>query len=333
MDEARNTSEEQKAIDELRKACGTLPNRKEEMSGEVYYGCEKLEVELIDQPVNPYKALFAMATATWGDDHYKNKWKKVSPFSRYLVVLSALKGKTLPTAVESPKYTFLVRGTPRHCFDQMARTRVGAGFGSIGCRDNSKLDTSYILYSEYENMDEELKEMVSTYLQLGKELYGAIIGRGRESYQVARSVLPMCYHHPFVFTQNLLSLIQQARRRMCFGEEEFICGLHWFIRDIFIRKGFFLIADVMRPACDYAKKCLYSKGDGSELFSNLFAGCGRWPSEIKYAEFNKSCTDINSLRAKLEIIISDSHDYTNFTLNGKGFNSIGSGDYRLLNEE
>ena len=320
-------------IDKLRLACGTLPNRVIEEKTSIFFGCEALVVELLDEPMNLYKSIFHISVATWGNDSYKNKWESTSPFERYIVVLSALQGKTLPTALEAPKFTFLVRGLPRHCFDQMARTRIGAGFGSIGCRDNSKMDSSMILYSEYENMSEIL-QLVKDLIQRTKHIYGKIINEGKESYQVARSVLPMCYHHPFVFTQNLMSLLSQMRRRLCFGEEEFICGLHWYIRDLFEGQlGLSLVADSMKPACDYARECLYSKSDGSELFGNLFAGCGRWPKEGEYSEFNKSCTNKIVLGKQLGFHIPYSNEYINFTLDEEGFEKLGEQDRFLLGEE
>jgi thymidylate synthase ThyX len=324
----------EESTDKLREACGTLPNREEIIVSNIYFGCEILEVELIDKPCNPYKSIFEMATATWGDDQYRNKWKRVGALQRYIVVSNALKGNTLPTALESPQFTFTVRGVPRHCFDQMARARIGTGFGSIGCRDNSKLDSSFILYSEYKKMSEDINFALRTYMKLCKDIYKDIISKGKESYQMARSVLPMSYHHPFVFTQNLLALLGQCRRRMCFGEEEFIVGIHWEIRNIFQKKlKWNLIANAMRPACDFAHKCLYSKGDGTELFGNLFAGCGRWPSKSDYSEFNKTCTNKENLELDMGIRIPTPDKYVNFTPDEEGFSRLGEGDKMLFNEE
>lgn len=334
----RDSDSNEKAIDELRNVCGTLPNRTEEIKTKIFFGCEVLEVELIDSPKNPYKAIFAIATATWGDNKYESKWKKLNPFERYIVVNSALKGKTLPTALEAPKFTFLVRGLPRHCFDQVARTRIGSGFGSIGCRDNSKLDSDFILYSEYQDMiakDPSVAHNISLHLEKMKLMYFDVIRNGKESYQVARSLLPMSYHHPFVYTQNLASLLGQCKRRMCFGEEEFISGLHWYIREsIFSQKlGLRLIANAMRPACDFAGKCFYSKQDGSELFGNLFTGCGRWRFGLEYSEFNKSCTDKKGLEKQMKFKIPNPEDYVDLKPDQESFENLWAGDKFLLEED
>lgn len=321
------------SIDKLRAACGTLPNKAVKKETNIYYGNERLDIELVDMPRNMYKAVFLTSTATWGDENYENKWKKVSPLERYIVVSSALKGKTLPTALEAPKFTFIVRGTPRHCFDQMARTRLGTGFGSIGCRDNSKLDTSFILYSEYQNMPKILQYKVREFLLSMKDIYEDVIEEGSGSWQIARSMLGMSYHHPFVFNQTLLALISQSKRRMSLSEEEFICGIHWKIRDLFDKMGYKLISNLMRPACDFVGKCLYAKSDGSELFSNLFASCGRNPSDSEYAEWNKSCSDKKTMEKQMGIIIPEPNDYIDFPLDIEGYKLLGKGDYDLFEED
>ncbi len=332
MDEDRK-----KKVDSLREACGTLPSKPYPSKTVIGFGCEALHVEMIDEPKNPYKAIFAMATATWGDDNYDNKWRITKPFDRYRVVLGAFQGKALPMGLEGPKYTFRVTGLPRHCFDQMARTRVGAAFGSIGSRDNCKLDTSFILYSQYKHMSARLIKKFRSHLEEMKILYLRVIEGERESWQIARSLLPMCYHHPFHFNQNLLSLIMQAKRRLCFAEEEFVCGLHWYIREMFWEKGTRLIADFMRPACDSAKRCLNSKGDGSELFGQLFAGCRRWVRKggenSDYCEFNKSCSDVNSLEEQLGFEIPEAREYINFQSDEEYFRLLGSRDKYYFEED
>jgi len=320
------------SIDNLRRACGTLPSRQPKKETNIKYGCEELEVEIVDEPKNAYKSIFHMATATWGDNKYENKWPKLNPLERYIVVMSALSGKTLPTALEAPKYTFIVRGLPRNCFDQEARARIGVGFGSIGCRDNSKLDTDIVLYSEYKKFPEALKEKVKKHLEDMKDLYEEIIDQGGSSWQIARSILPMSYHHPWVMTQNLMSLIGQCRRRMCFGEEEFISGLHWQIKRLFEETGMRLLSSALYPSCDKAGRCLYSKSDGSELFSNLFSGCGRHLSNSNYSEFNKSCTDKENLEDQLGYEIPQPDGRIEFTPDEEGYNKLGIVDKQLFEE-
>lgn len=301
-------------IDELRKAMGTHPSNQPERETKIVRGCSELKVTLVDCNVNPYKAIFQCATATWGDDLYEDKWEKCSKENRFKVVLAALQGNTLPQALESVKFVFKVQGTPRHCFDQHARARVGSTFYSIGCRDNSKLDSSMILYTQlYDKMekDRRFKNTMNQHFAEMKLLYEQIINR-KGSWQTARAILPMCYHHPYFFAQDLLSLKGQCARRMCFGEEEFIVGVHWLIREE-IKKKFSLIADFLRPGCDSSKKCGYAKDYAlSNAFGCLFAGCGRWPSQTGYATFNESCTSASELEKQLGIKLIGASDWINY---------------------
>jgi len=301
-----------KDIDNLRVAMGTLPSMQPQKTVRFVRGCEELEIDLIDFNVNPYKSIVAAATATWGDDKYEYKWSKLTPENRFKVVLAAITGNTLPHALESVTFTFRVNGVPRHCFDQHARARVGAAFFSIGSRDNNKLDTRFILYTKLFDKFSESRFFRSVMTDI-KNLYEMIINEGKGSWQLARAVLPMCYNHSYHFSMNYLALQGQCRRRMKFCEEEFIVGLHWMIREK-IREKFPLLAEYLRPGCDYSKKCDYSKSYKlSNAFGCLFASCGRHPAGTEYATFNESCTDIHELEKQLNIKIKRPNEWINYT--------------------
>lgn len=322
-----------KEIDELRKAMGTHPSVRPERETRIVRGCSELKVEMIDFPTNPYKTIFQCATATWGNDLYEDKWSQCSPENRYRVVLAALQGNTLPQALESVKFVFKVVGAPRHCFDQHARARVGSTFYSIGCRDNEKSDSRIILYTSlYDQMQKDKKfgRMIEQHLAEMKLLYEQILSH-KGSWQTARAILPMSYHHPYFFAQDLLSLKGQCARRMQFCEEEAIVGVHWLIREE-IKKKFPLIADFLRPGCDYAKRCGYSKDYAlSNAFGCLFAGCGRWDSQTEYATFNESCTDGFELEKQLKIKIPNPKDWINYGEND--YSKLDSIDKSLFEAE
>lgn len=311
-------------LNNLRKSMGTLPSQEPKVHTDFIRGCEKLTVDIIDYPKNPYKAIVAAATATWGDNNYENKWEKLTPENRFRVVLASLTGNTLPQALEGFSFTFKIAGIPRHCFDQHARARVGAAFYSIGSRDNNKNDADIILYTKlYDKMqkDEVFGEDVYKHFEEMKRLYSRII-EDRGSWQIARALLPMSYHHPYHFSCNYLSLQGQCNNRLKFCEEEFIVGMHWLIRER-IKEKFPLLADHLRPGCDRSKSCQYSKSyELSNVFGCLFAGCGRWKSGTEYATFNESCTDIEELEKQLKIHINRPTEWEN----------LSSDDYSKLNE-
>jgi hypothetical protein len=270
------------------------------------------------------------ACSTWGsakvgpDEGSCRKWNKLSPKNRFIVALSSLKGETLPLAMENIKYQFCCNGGPRHLFDQHARVRLAA-HQSIGCRDNTKLDAPFILYPElYKEIQQkpELKEQFETWIKSTKDMYETILKSGCGSYQTARAVLPMSYNHSFSTSIDLLSLKGQMARRLMACEESPIVFMYWRLREE-IKKKTPLIANFLRPACDCAKKCIYHGGAESltKYFSNLFSGCGRWPDEVSYAEFNRSCSDYEELSKYVEIVPKD------------GWIKYTENDYDLLDEK
>ena len=292
-------------IDNFREAMGTLPGRNkktyEYMSA---YDPRATNVRMIDATQNPYKTMVAAATATWGSGQVgygegsMGKWEKLTPEARFVVVISVLTGNTLPQAAEPVNFQFEMNGIPRHTFDQYARMRIGGAVQSIGCRDNSKLDAPLVLYPNlYEAIqnDPEFKEKFEEYNKTMKDMYEYILNRGDGSYQEARAVLPMSYNHSFVTNINYLALKSQAARRLMFCEESTIQWMFTKMRQE-VEDRFPLLANYIRPVCDVVAggKCVYSGGaEGlTKYFSNLYRGCGRHEDPHSYAEFNRSCTDV-----------------------------------------
>ena len=336
-------------IDNLRAAMGTLPSMAPPKTTTFVKGCSKLKVEMVPDsgPTNPYRTFVESAGATWGNNEYLPKWSNLSPENRFKVALAVLTKNTLPQAVEPVTWTWRVTGLPRNCFDQHARARIGSTFFSIGSRDNNKLDADIILYSNlfekmfggdpkctcYKLPDGLSEKATADWIQseaLGitpfgkrallvfcgiKNMYEEVLADGAGNWQTARAFLPMSYHHSYHFSQNLLALQGQCARRMSFCEEEFISGLHWMIRET-VKEKFPLIANYLRPACDFSGKCLYAKSYSlSNAFGCLFASCGRHQSGTAYATFNESCTNIEVLEQQLDTHINRPNEWIEFTEN------------------
>ena len=300
----------QNEIDNIRKALHTLPNK----STKTYAydtALKHCQVKIVDSSKNPFKDIVALATATWGSGQSgygfgsTNKWAKLSPQNRYRVVLSALTGNTLPTALEAPSFTFEVNGVPRHTFDQFARCRFFS-IGSIGTRDNDKLDAPFMIYDRLHKLlqnDKKLRQDFNLWVRMTKDLYDDIISNSKGDYQLGRDVLPMSLNHSWTFKSDFLTLQGQCGRRMMACEQDSIVLLFWKIREE-IEKVSPLLANYMRPVCDKVKKCVYHGGaEGmTKYFSSLFAGCGRWKEDHQYSEFNHSCTDYKELSKYVNIV-------------------------------
>lgn len=192
-----------KSIEKIRIATGTLPSERPKRKTVYFRLRESISVKLIDHNSNPYKAMFATSTATWGDNEYEEKWPKVDLASRLEVVKAVLTGNTLPQAREMVNFIFSVRGVPRWLFDRHTQTKFTT-FMSIGCRDNNKIDSDIIFNNNVTN--DEIDRYWGVFEEL-KDLYEFALGEDQGSWQSARSFLPQNYQHSYHFGQNLLSIV------------------------------------------------------------------------------------------------------------------------------
>lgn len=317
-------------IENFRKAMGTLPSQEPSKNYDYVsiFDDRAGYVKLVEVPPNPYKYLVRCASSTWGDGELgpghgsTQKWEKLTPEGRYLVAISVLTGNTLPVAPESVTSLWEFNGFPRHSFDQFARMRIGAGICSIGARDNNKLDCPWVLYPELSDellKNDDLKMQFDNWTVKTKDLYESILNTGKGSWQMARAVLPMSYNHSWTAYINILALKGQMARRLMPCEETPMVLMFWRMRSE-LEKHFPLIANYMRPACDGPKKCIYHGGaEGlTKYFSNLFAGCGRWPDQVEYQEFNFSCTNPEELAKHCQYVKPDE------------WKTFGEGDYDKL---
>jgi len=320
----------EREIDNLREALQTLPNRSKK-TYEYRNALETCVANLVDSSKNPMKDIVTLACSTWGSGDIglgngsTDKWNKLTPENRYRVTLSALLGNTLPTALEAPSFTFEVNGVPRSTFDQFARCRFFS-IGSIGTRDNDKLDSPFLIYDRLYKLlqeDKELKKDFEDWVSGTKDLYEKIISNGKGDYQLGRDVLPMSMNHSWTFKTDYLTLKGQCARRMMACEQDSHVLLFWKLREEIKNKVSPLLANYLRPACDSAKKCIYHGGaEGlTKYFSSLFAGCGRWEEEHSYSEFNHSCSDYETLSKHVEIIPKD------------GWIKFGEDDYSKLDSK
>jgi hypothetical protein len=291
---------DKETIRNLRQTMGTDPAREAVRKDEIFVGCQGIDVELIDGPVDPYKAIFEGATATWGSSEtWAHKWDKTSDEGKLMVLLAALSHKTLPLSLEAPKFTFAIEGPSRAAFDQQARARIGVGYCSSGTRDNSWLDASLrIPHSVFD--DVEQYEAHARAFRVAKDAYELTVSTKRESWQSARFILPMGTSHRWMININYLALQGMCAQRLKFCEQFDLVGTTWLMRQE-IEDTYPLLAAFLRPGCDFAGKCQYHSNYAlSDLFGALFRGCGRHKvEEGHHAEFNCACSTSTEIEGDL----------------------------------
>jgi thymidylate synthase ThyX len=299
-------------INELRKVMGTLPEQDPETSYKIVQGVKGIEVELIDYNVNPYKAMYVLATSCWGSKI--NKWEETLPEHRFLVIKAVLEGKALPLALECANFTFAVEGPSRAAFDQIARTRVGAVFSAKGMRDNNWKGCAIRIPNAIWDGDDEIFSKVLSLASEIKNTYADIVDIGKGSWQAARSVLPLYVVYGYSATYNYASLRGVCANRMKFCEMEDTVAIAWLMAKR-VSEVFPLLGSFLKPGCDKAGKCQYhSEYMLSEAFGCLFKECGRneCQSSDEYAEFNESCSDSSVIGQQLRIEIPGPKDWPTF---------------------
>lgn len=111
--------------------------------------------------------------------------------------------------------------------------------------------------------------------------------------------MPMGMTHNYKFAANIGVLKSYiAQRTQACEQADTVAVAICIWNEVWDR--FPLIASHLRPGCDFAKKCTYHQASTlSEMFSALFAGCGRWPDPVPYATFNKSCSSYKEIIEQL----------------------------------
>jgi thymidylate synthase ThyX len=297
----------EKSIDELRQVMGTNPKEKTPLKTEFFEGVRGIKVALMDNPVNPYKAMFNMATSTWGNKI--DKWKETTPEARYWVVKSVLEFRSLPLAMESPSFSFSIEGCSRSAFDQIARARIGAVFASMGWRDNDHSDIGFRVPQSIWNDKESLEDFKITCIT-AKNHYHNLVEKGKSSWQDARAHLPISALHNFSMAMNYMALRGFCNKRLKFCEQADTVAVAWLIREEML-KSFPLMGSYLRPSCDNKGICEYHNDYAmSEAFGCLFKECGRNKCLAidEYASFNFSCSDKQVIETQLNLYIPNAKE-------------------------
>ncbi|KKN86939.1 hypothetical protein LCGC14_0265020 [marine sediment metagenome] len=283
----------------LREWIKTMPQEAPDTDTEFHRGVEDIDVRLIDWPANPYKAMFTIATSTWGGVYQTYKWAEAEPEARLFVVKAVLNRKSLPNAMEAPSFTFEIAGPSRSAFDQIARARIGAVFGSMGWRDNNHSNIGFrVPESIYQDGDRLIRFMQAC--KVAKDAYVDELATGQSNWQDARAVLPISACHRWSMGINYMALQNFMSKRLMFSEQADTVATAWLMRRE-IRIRFPLLASYLRPASDHARRCLEHGDQIGESFHNLFQCSGRWPCEQtgdKYT-FNTACTDRETIMGQL----------------------------------
>ena len=296
------------SIGELRKIMGTNPKENVELKTEFYEGVKGISVKLMDYNINPYKAMYNMATSTWGNTI--DKWHKTSLEGKFQVIKAILEFKALPNAMEEPTFCFAIEKCSRSAFDQIARARIGAVFSSQGWRDNDHSDIGFRVPQSIWD-DAQSLDNFKISCNMAKKEYHRLISEGQSNWQDARALLPISACHNFSMSMNYMALRNFCNKRLKNCEQADTVAVAWLIREE-VHKVFPLLGSYLRPSCDWKRICEYHQNYAlSEAFGCLFRSCGRNKdlNQDNYASFNYSCSNKDTIAKQLGITIPNADEY------------------------
>lgn len=209
-------------IDEMRRAMGTMPDAQVPLITPLYEGVCGIKVELYDANTNPYKAMFNMATSTWGKQI--NKWPEVSPENRFRVIKALLEFKALPSAMEHPTFCFGIERCSRSAFDQIARARIGAVFACLYSGEHL-VETDK---GKKKLKDIQIGDLVLTHLGRYRPVTQIFHDYGTERYEISfrgygRKVTTTA-EHPFLMQSNGVLNWRKASELKCGDEVVVLSG-------------------------------------------------------------------------------------------------------------
>lgn len=173
-------------------------------------------VNLISPPSDPWQEAYRVAR------FFESTWGSIDEMDYDQFILTAQKvaaGEGLPNALESVALTFEFEGISRATTHQLVRTRVGAGFGQQGGRDNNwsgfnfRIPRTVMEALGSRGITDHIQG-ITTHIQEANDIYEELLAAG-VPYQDARYFLPMGLETALVATYNLLSLKGTLQRRLC----------------------------------------------------------------------------------------------------------------------
>jgi thymidylate synthase (FAD) len=211
-----------------------------------------ISVQLLDWPDESRiaKTIYSFVESTWGDQlRLDGSDEEVNR-----VFLQALSGRTLPAALEIPKFTFAIGGVTRAVTHELVRHREG-GYGQHSQRANDERHMPIRIPATI-SRHPGLREAFIETCTRAKEFYARAVDSGIH-VQDARSILPehictnICVTLPYNTLQRALS------SRMSGSMYPEMCVVARMMKATVDEKCPTMGSYIM-TACDRAKRCVNS---------------------------------------------------------------------------
>ena len=228
-------------------------------------GIDDIKVVLVSHTPDPINAMYTFIKSTWGD--LITNYDKIEVPEMLETVMHALTGKSFAgQTMELVQYTFAISNVSRACTHQLVRTRVGAGYGQQGGRDNNWGDFDFRM-PDTVHRNEKLRMHWETVVDAINEAYKAAVEAG-VPFQDARFIAPIGIQTNIVETINLRALSALCAARTVNVMQWEINTVTRMMRDE-VQKVHPYFAPVLRAMCEKVGRCLSKP--------TLFPPCGKFP--------------------------------------------------------
>ena len=175
---------------------------------------DALNVTLLDypDPERSRKMIYQFINATWAETGNENDPQNIPGWKLYHALESVLKGKALPTALETLDFTFRIEGIDLQAVTHLIRHRA-ASFSGQCSGDRSQAMSRSPIPGPIQNSP-EIAERWKKHVEEAKQLYCDMINTRKISIMDARTILPRAIETHYYARFNLKDLIGFFYQRM-----------------------------------------------------------------------------------------------------------------------
>lgn len=221
---------------------------------------ESIKVSLIQYPT--YEELLdyvpGFVDATWNDTPYIAT--EYSEKEKKQLIYDAIHGKTLPTVMETFRFTFLIEGISLQEVTHILRHR-GASF-SADCSADKWWNNKAALVPNSIEHSEEFYNRYKKIVKEAKQLYCDIIDSKKCSIMDARYILPRCLETYYYMSMNLkdvIGFLHQRVDRMIQPETDNILAYKMYLE--MLKKCYYIydLIDINETPIHYVKTATTKK--------------------------------------------------------------------------
>lgn len=215
---------------------------------------DSIKVTLLDYPDmdRMIKYLPMFLDATWVDDPWDSD--KMNEHEKIHYIRECIKGRALPTALETMQFTFLIEGISLQEVTHILRTRT-ASFSADCSADKWWTNKASLVPSSIQNSD-EFYERYKKITEEAKQLYVDIIDSKKISIMDARYILPRnleTFYYMSIDFKNLVSFLHQRFDRQIQPETDNILAYRMYEQLIVKLPIFIDTIDIDEPPMHWIK--------------------------------------------------------------------------------